>query len=68
VIRQIFVARMGVKHDVDTSSHFEVMLFVIRKRIEAALRKIQGGSDPVYPTDTPRLDITDANNGDRPPV
>jgi hypothetical protein len=30
--------------------------------------KIQGGSDPVYPTDTPRLDITDANNGDKPPV
>ena len=45
VIRQIFVARMGVKRDVDTSSSFEVTLFVIRKRIEATLRKIQGGSD-----------------------
>ncbi len=45
VIRQIFVARMGVQRDVDSDTRFEVTLFVIRKRIEAALRKIQGGGD-----------------------
>jgi glutamate synthase (NADPH/NADH) large chain len=45
VIRQIFVARMGVGRDVDTNSLFEVTLYVIRRRIEAALRKIPDGSD-----------------------
>ena len=44
-IRQIFVAKMGVGRDVDTNSCFEVTLYVIRRRIEAALRKIPGGSD-----------------------
>jgi hypothetical protein len=41
---------------------------VLARVLAEELRKIQGGSDPVYPNDTPRLDITDANNGDKPPV
>ncbi|HEY3258488.1 MAG TPA: glutamate synthase central domain-containing protein, partial [Gemmatimonadaceae bacterium] len=45
VIRQIFVARMGVGRDVDTNSCFEVTLYLIRRRIEAALREIPSGSD-----------------------
>jgi glutamate synthase domain-containing protein 2/glutamate synthase domain-containing protein 1/glutamate synthase domain-containing protein 3 len=44
-IRQIFVARMGVGREVDTSSSFEVTLYVIRRRIEAALRESALGSD-----------------------
>ena len=44
-IRQIFVGRMGVARDVGTNSSFEVTLYVIRRRIEAALRMIPGGSD-----------------------
>jgi glutamate synthase (NADPH/NADH) large chain len=44
-IRQVFVARMGVGREVDTNSGFEVTLYVIRRRIEAALREIPGGSD-----------------------
>jgi glutamate synthase domain-containing protein 2/glutamate synthase domain-containing protein 1/glutamate synthase domain-containing protein 3 len=40
-VRQVFVARLGVDPDVDTSSSFEVRLFIIRRRIEAALRDIQ---------------------------
>ena len=41
-VRQIFVARMGVGREVDTSSSFEISLYVIRRRIEAALREIPG--------------------------
>ena len=44
-IRQIFVARMGVGRDVDTNSSLEVTLYVIRRRIEAALREIPGGGE-----------------------
>ena len=40
-MRQIFVGQMGVR-DVDTNSAFEISLYVIRRRIEAALREIQG--------------------------
>ena len=45
VIRQVFVARMGIGRDVDTNSFFEVSLYLIRRRIEAALRELAGGSD-----------------------
>jgi glutamate synthase (NADPH/NADH) large chain len=45
VIRQVFVARMGVGRDLDTNSSLEVKLYVIRRKIEAALRKIPGGGD-----------------------
>ncbi len=46
-MRQIFVAQMGVGQmgvgrEVDTSSSFEISLYVIRRRIEAALREIPG--------------------------
>ncbi len=46
-MRQIFVAQvgvgqMGVGREVDTSSSFEISLYVIRRRIEAALREVQG--------------------------
>ena len=46
-MRQIFVAQvgvgqMGVGREVDTSSSFEISLYVIRRRIEAALREIPG--------------------------
>ena len=37
-VRQIFVARLGVAREVDTNSSFEVTLYLIRRRIEAALR------------------------------
>ncbi len=45
VIRQVFVAKMGVGRDVDTNSGFELTLYVMRRKIEAALRRISGGSD-----------------------
>src|SRR3954469_12555456 len=38
-MRQVFVARMGVARDVDSNYAFEVTLYVIRRRIEAALRE-----------------------------
>src|SRR3984893_7424871 len=41
-VRQLFVARRGVAREVDTSSSFEISLYVIRRRIEAALREIPG--------------------------
>ncbi|HXI97989.1 MAG TPA: glutamate synthase large subunit, partial [Gemmatimonadaceae bacterium] len=41
MMRQIFVGQMGVR-EVDTNSAFEISLYVIRRRIEAALREIQG--------------------------
>jgi glutamate synthase domain-containing protein 2/glutamate synthase domain-containing protein 1/glutamate synthase domain-containing protein 3 len=44
-IRQIFVAKMGVVRDVDTNSGFELALYVMRRKIEAALRKIPSGSE-----------------------
>jgi glutamate synthase (NADPH) large chain len=45
VMRQIFVARMGVGREVDTNTDFEVTLYVIRRKIEAALRQMTGGDD-----------------------
>jgi glutamate synthase domain-containing protein 2/glutamate synthase domain-containing protein 1/glutamate synthase domain-containing protein 3 len=39
-IRQVFVAKMGVVRDVDTNSGFELTLYVMRRKIEAALRRI----------------------------
>ncbi|HEY3747430.1 MAG TPA: glutamate synthase large subunit, partial [Gemmatimonadaceae bacterium] len=42
-MRQIFVARMGVSRDVDPNYSFEVALYVIRRRIETALREIPSG-------------------------
>ncbi|HEV2018005.1 MAG TPA: glutamate synthase central domain-containing protein, partial [Gemmatimonadaceae bacterium] len=45
VVRQIFVARMGVGREVDTNTDFEVTLYVIRRKIEAALRQMAGGED-----------------------
>jgi len=45
VVRQIFVARMGVGREVDTNTDFEVTLYVIRRKIEAALRQMAGGND-----------------------
>ncbi|HMI48376.1 MAG TPA: glutamate synthase central domain-containing protein, partial [Gemmatimonadaceae bacterium] len=41
-MRQIFVTQMGLGREVDTASAFEVSLYVIRRRIEAALRAVQG--------------------------
>lgn len=41
---------------------------VLARTLAEELAKAQGGSDPVYTTDSPRLDITDANNGDKPPA
>src|SRR4051812_2588200 len=45
VIRQVFVATMGVARDLDADSAFEITLYVIRRRIEAALRAMPGGSN-----------------------
>jgi len=45
VMRQIFVARMGVRREVDTNTDFEVTLYIIRRKIEAALRQMTGGDD-----------------------
>ena len=45
VMRQIFVARMGVAREVDTNTDFEVTLYLIRRKIEAALRQMTGGGD-----------------------
>ncbi|MEO8910183.1 MAG: glutamate synthase large subunit [Gemmatimonadaceae bacterium] len=44
-MRQIFVARMGVGRDLDPNYSFEVTLYVIRRRIETALRDIPSGRD-----------------------
>jgi glutamate synthase (NADPH/NADH) large chain len=43
-MRQLFVAPMGLGREVDTSSSFEISLYVIRRRIEAALREIPGSN------------------------
>src|SRR4051812_32699254 len=45
MIRQIFVGRLGVEREVDTDSAFEVTLYVIRRKIEAALRALPHGDD-----------------------
>jgi glutamate synthase domain-containing protein 2/glutamate synthase domain-containing protein 1/glutamate synthase domain-containing protein 3 len=45
VIRQIFVGRLGVEREVDSDWAFELTLYVIRRRIEAALRSMQRGDD-----------------------
>ncbi|HZE08318.1 MAG TPA: glutamate synthase central domain-containing protein, partial [Gemmatimonadaceae bacterium] len=45
VVRQVFVARMGVGLEVDTNASFEITLYVIRRRIEAALRQAANGGD-----------------------
>jgi glutamate synthase (NADPH/NADH) large chain len=42
-VRQMFVGRMGVERDVDTN--FEVLLYLIRRRIEARLRESAPGID-----------------------
>src|SRR5437762_585941 len=44
-IRQIFVARMFVDREVDAGNSFEVALYIIRRKIEAALRAIPEGKD-----------------------
>ncbi|HJQ52573.1 MAG TPA: glutamate synthase large subunit [Gemmatimonadaceae bacterium] len=45
VIRQIFVGRLGVEREVDSDWALELTLYVIRRRIEAALRSMQRGND-----------------------
>ncbi|HYS70052.1 MAG TPA: hypothetical protein VEM14_07395, partial [Gemmatimonadaceae bacterium] len=45
VIRQVFVARMYVDREVDAGSSFEVALYIIRRKIEAALRAMTEGGD-----------------------
>src|SRR6266550_7611488 len=45
VIRQVFVARKFVEREVDTSSSFEVALYLIRRKLEAALRARPGARD-----------------------
>src|SRR5687767_14591376 len=42
-MRQIFVAQMGVRREVDSNTSFEVLLYLIRRRIEAALRETAFG-------------------------
>src|SRR5687768_12644456 len=44
-MRQIFVAQMGVRREVDSNTSFEVLLYLIRRRIEAALRETQLGAN-----------------------
>src|SRR5207237_6629146 len=45
VIRQVYVARMFIDREVDAGSSFEVALYIIRRRIEAALRAMPQGND-----------------------
>src|SRR5881394_3803717 len=45
VIRQVYVARMFVDREVDAGSSFEVALYIIRRKIEAALRAMPAGND-----------------------
>ena len=44
-MRQVFVAQMGVGRDAGTNTSFEVLLYLIRRRIEAALRETSSGRD-----------------------
>src|SRR5205085_660050 len=50
VIRQLFVARMFVDREVDAASTFEVALYILRRKIEAALRAIPEGRDCYMPS------------------
>src|SRR5204862_5281001 len=45
VIRKVCVARMFVDREVDAGSSFEVALYIIRRKIEAALRAMPAGND-----------------------
>ncbi|HEX9220052.1 MAG TPA: glutamate synthase large subunit, partial [Gemmatimonadaceae bacterium] len=45
VIRQLFIGRKGAERDVDIDSSFEATLYVIRRKIEAALRAVPSGGD-----------------------
>jgi hypothetical protein len=40
---------------------------VLARVLAEELKVVQGGDDPVYVTQGPRRDITDANSGDKPP-
>jgi len=41
---------------------------VLARTLAEELKKVQGGDDPVYVTHQTRTDVTDAANGDKPPV
>ncbi|MFL5481185.1 MAG: glutamate synthase large subunit [Gemmatimonadaceae bacterium] len=45
VIRQVFVTRLFVDRDISSDSAFEVALYVMRRKIEAALRATPDGAD-----------------------
>src|SRR2546423_2370063 len=45
VIRQIFVTRLFVDRDIASDSAFEVALYMMRRKIEAALRTSRDGAD-----------------------
>jgi len=45
VIRQIFVTRLFVDRDISSDSAFEVALYMMRRKIEAALRASPDGAD-----------------------
>jgi glutamate synthase (NADPH/NADH) large chain len=45
VIRQVFVARLFVDRDISSDSAFEVALYKMRRKIEAALRATPDGAD-----------------------
>lgn len=45
VIRQVFVTRLFVDRDVTSDSAFEVALYMMRRKIEAALRATPDGAD-----------------------
>ena len=45
VIRQVFVARLFVDRDLSSDSSFEVAIYKMRRKIEAALRAMPDGAD-----------------------
>ncbi|HJQ11332.1 MAG TPA: glutamate synthase large subunit [Gemmatimonadaceae bacterium] len=45
VIRQVFIARLFIDRDISSDSAFEVALYVMRRKIEAALRATPDGAD-----------------------
>ncbi|HYU52156.1 MAG TPA: glutamate synthase central domain-containing protein, partial [Gemmatimonadaceae bacterium] len=45
MIRQLFIGRKGAERDVDINSSFEATLYVIRRKVEAALRAALSGGD-----------------------
>ena len=45
VIRQIFIARLFVDRDITSDSAFEIALYMMRRKIEAALRESADGAD-----------------------